>query len=108
MFVGSDIEKERIQSILNYAKNSNYSRNKLTACYPYWWDNTDVSSEREAEFALMCQHFLDPSSQQLSSVYKEMKTKIQVVRFNGAQDGKGGITTNWWDRCQWILFGMPV
>ncbi len=66
-----------------------------------------VQKERQ-RFALICHQYLDPSSQQLLSVYKEMKTKIHVVCFNSVTDSKGGITTNWWDRCERIMNGMPV
>ncbi len=50
-----------------------------------------VQKERQ-RFALICHQYLDPSSQQLLSVYKK----------------NGGITTNWWDRCERIMNGMPV
>jgi hypothetical protein len=49
MFVELEIEKERIRSIEDYVKNSDYAKNKLTACSPFWWDNKDVGSERETE-----------------------------------------------------------
>jgi hypothetical protein len=108
MFVESAMEQERIESIEDYAENSEYSKNKLLACYPSWWNNTDVGCDRKAEYDLMCQQFLDPSFQQLSSVFRVMKTKIQMVRFNASIDGKGAISTMWWDRCRRDLVGMPI
>ena len=106
MFEASEVEKERVATLKDYGANSDYSGNRLMACYPCWWDN--VESDRKAECELMCQHFLDPYLQQLSLVYDKMKTDIQIVHFNGIPDGKGNITTTWSDRCWRTMIGMPV
>jgi hypothetical protein len=62
MFEESLVEKERQATLNDYHDISDYFKNRLMACYPCWWDN--VESGREEECELMCQHFLDPSSQQ--------------------------------------------
>ena len=56
----------------------------------------------------MSQHFVDPSSQQLSPLYREFKTSFQIISYNAMKDSKGDITTVWWSRSQRELTGMPV
>lgn len=108
MFLKSFIEEVRSEEFEDYSVTSEYVCNRLIPCSPVWWNNGICHQERNSEFSMMWQHFVDPSSQQLSPLYHEFKTRIQITRYNAVKDVKGVVTTLWWNRSQRVLTGMPI
>lgn len=106
MFVISKLETQRILHIDGYKTNSPYKSLKMESSVPGWWPGQckDASDEDKKMYL----HFLDPSAQDLSSLFQGLRTKVQMVRFNAVEDKRGETIHHFGTRCIRELVGMPV
>eukprot|EP00804_Cyclotella_cryptica_P021573 CCRYP_005884-RA/>CCRYP_005884-RA protein AED:0.05 eAED:0.05 QI:1003/1/0.8/1/0.75/0.4/5/0/1380 len=112
MFVDSTLQKPRESYVQNQLLSVGehidmpYTSNKLLPVFPVWWQGTASSSIDERR--LMCRHFIDPSPQQLSTLFQSMITNVHMPKFNGSIDSKGAVVSNRSVRSKRELRGMPV
>ena len=106
MFRKSELEQHRKWQIEDYDDTSPYAMAKMEASVPVWWPGQCYNATNEDR--KMYLHFIDPSSQDLSALFRGLKTNVQLVKYNATEDNKGGVVSHFGTRFTRELVGMPV
>lgn len=79
MFVESEFNRVRFEENEEDVTVAEYRSSKLIPSFPRWWWGAPLDTTKEP--AVMHRHFLDPSVQQLGSLYRMMESPVFFPRF---------------------------